>query len=63
MLSSGHPLIHALTYTVARCLSDSRDREGAGESFSNQRSEEGAARAAGTGRRCHDAHGEGLCTR
>lgn len=43
-------------------ISRYRDREGAGESFSNQRSEEGAARLAGTRGRHHDAHREGLCT-
>jgi len=40
-----------------------RDREGAGEPFSNQRSEEGAARLAGTRGRNYDAHREGLCAR
>lgn len=52
---------------IMRCIfisliSRYRDREGAGESFSNQRSEEGAARLAGTRGRHHDAHREGLCT-
>lgn len=56
------PLIHTYIHRF-RLVSCYRDREGAGESFSNQRSEEGAARLAGTRGRHHDTHRKGLRTR